>query len=241
MSDKLGDMLLQSKLISKEQLASALEYQKAIGGKLGVILVKLNFIKETTLTEFLSDQQKIPIVQVKDHRLDPEVIKLIPRDFAEKHEFLPLSRDGEVLTVVTPDPMDYQAIDELTFTTGLKIQTVLATRTEVTKALQSFYYGDKAARAGAAPPAAAPAKPQPPVTDTPAKANPVGAAGPAAKRGRAVPVGPSPLMPDLSAPLEPRQIDVDTEKLVQALVGLLVEKQVVTLGEVMDRVARRKA
>jgi type IV pilus assembly protein PilB len=238
MSDKLGDMLLQSKLISKEQLGSALEYQKAIGGKLGVILVKLNFIRETTLAEFLSDQQKIPIVQIKDRRPDPEVMKLIPREFAEKHEFLPLSRDGEVLTVVTPDPMDYQAIDELAFTTGLKIQTVLATRTEVTKALQSFYYGDKAARAGAG--AAGQAKPQPLAADTPAKAGALGAAGPSAKRGRASPVGPAPLLPDVSAPLEPRQIDVDTEKLVQALVGLLVEKQVVTLSEVMDRVARRR-
>ncbi len=240
MSDKLGDMLLQAKLISKEQLGSALEYQKAIGGKLGVILVKLNFIKEDKLTAFLSEQQKVPVVSLKDHKLDPQLMKLIPRDFAEKHEFLPFSREGDTLTVVAPDPMDYPSIDELAFTTGLKIQTVLATRTEVTRALQNFYYGPK----GSPPAGAAAAKKPAPATDTPAvrSREPVPAAaspgaGAAAKRGRAAHVEPS-MRRASTAPLEARPLNVNPEKLVKALSGLLVEKKIITLSELMDRVAR---
>ncbi len=238
MSDKLGDMLLQSKLISEQQLGSALEYQKAIGGKLGVILVKLNFIKEDRLAGFLSKQQKIPVVRLKDHKLDPELMKLIPKEFAEKHELLPLSKEADTLTIVTPDPMDYPSIDELAFTTGLKIQTVLATRTEVTKALQSFYYGDKGAGTAAAAPA--PAKRPAPVTDTPLSRTPSAAGqatGASAKRGRAAHVGGA-LTVDHSAPLEAKPIDIDPEKLAKALAGLLIEKNVITLNELMERVAR---
>jgi type IV pilus assembly protein PilB len=239
MSDKLGDMLLQAKLIKQEQLASALDYQKAIGGKLGVILVKLNFIKEDKLAEFLSEQQNIPVVKLKDHTIDPALMKLVPKDFAEKHELLPLSQEGNTLTVVTPDPMDYPSIDELAFTTGLKIQTVLATRSEVTKALQDFYYGggktEKKAPAGAA------AKPAP-VTDTPVSRPPAPAApaaapgGASAKRGRAANVMGASV--DYAAPLEPKQLNVSPDKLVRALAGLLVEKDVITLSELMERVAR---
>jgi len=238
MSDKLGDILLQSKLISEQQLASALEYQKAIGGKLGVILVKLNFIKEDRLAGFLSEQQKIPVVHLRDHKLDPTLMKLIPKDFAEKHELLPLSKEGDTLTVVTPDPMDYPPIDELAFTTGLKIQTVLATRSEVTKALQSFYYGEKSTGTAAAAPAAG--GKTAPVTDTPLSLKTVGSApgsGASAKRGRAAHVGGA-LSVDHTAPLEPKPIDIDPEKLVKALAGVLIEKNVMTLNELMERVAR---
>ncbi len=236
MSEKLGNILLHAKLISKEQLDSALEYQKAIGGKLGVILVKLNFIKEDKLTAFLSEQQKVPVVHLKDHKLDPALMKLVPQEFAEKHEILPFSREADTLTVVTPDPMDYPSIDELAFTTGLKVQTVLATRTEVTKALQNFYYGPKSA-------AAAPKKPAP-ATDTPVgrpreavstAASP--GAGAAAKRGRAAHVEPA-MGRGPAAPLEARPLNVNPEKLVKALSGLLVEKKIITLSELMDRVAR---
>jgi MshEN domain len=236
MSDKLGDILLQAKLISEQQLASALEYQKAIGGKLGVILVKLNFIKENHLAEFLSKQQKIPIVHLKDQVLDPSLMKLIPRDFAEKHELLPLSKEGDTLTVVTPDPMDYPSIDELAFTTGLKIQTVLAARSEVTKALQGFYYGDKGKNR--AVPAAA--KKTAPATDTPASRSPapgLPVAGASTKRGRAAHVGGA-LSVDHSTMLEAKPIDVDPDKLARALAGLLVEKNLISLSELMDRVAR---
>jgi len=239
MSDKLGDMLLQAGLISKGQLSSALEYQKAIGGKLGVILTKLNFIKEDRLADFLSQQQKIPVIHLRDRRIDPSLMKFIPREFAEKHELLPLSRDGDTLTVVTPDPTDYPVIDELAFTTGLKIQTVLATRTEVAKALHAFYHGPAAERPKAAP--------VPGVEDA---AVPTPAVGPASaqKRGRAGGAGPghAPSAPAAAflpskpstGPLEEKPIDISTDKLVRALAGVLLEKKVITLEELMERVGR---
>jgi hypothetical protein len=240
MSDKLGDMLLQSGLISKEQLSSALEYQRAIGGKLGVILTKLHFIKEDRLAEFLSQQQKVPVVHLRDRRIDPALMKLIPRETAEKHEILPLVREGDTLTVVTPDPTDYPIIDELAFMTGLKIQTVLATRSEVSKALQNFYYGGGADKDRGQPgPAATPA-----AREAPAAAPLRGSAAPpggaaAQKRGRAGGPLPTPLPTHaVQRPLEERPIAIDPSKLARALAGLLVEKKLITLAELMERVGR---
>jgi len=229
MSDKLGDMLLQAGLISKGQLSSALEYQKSIGGKLGVILVKLNFMKEDRLADFLSQQQKIPVVHLRDRRIDPALMKLIPREVAEKHEILPLSREGDALTVVTPDPTDYPVIDELAFMTGLKIQTVLATRSEVTKALQSFYYGGATEKAKAQP-----------AEHEGVKAGAVPAAA-AQKRGKAYSTMATPAPAPLrfaQGPLEEKPIDVSPDKLARAIAGLLLEKKVISLSELMDRVGR---
>jgi hypothetical protein len=226
MSDKLGDMLLEAGIITKQQLDSALDYQKAIGGKLGVILVKLNFVKEDRLAEFLSRQMKIPIVRLKDHRPDPAALSLVPRSFAERHEILPLSRDGETLTVVTPDPTDYPAIDELAFTTRTKVQTVLATRTEVYNAIRSFYGGHGVDHAT---PLARPVAPT--LAQTGAHHSES-----ASKRGRA---GASPAAaPEHKEPLPARTLDVSGEKLARALAGLLVERQIISLAELMEYVAR---
>jgi hypothetical protein len=236
MSDKIGDMLLQAGLISNTQLSSALDYQKAIGGKLGVILVKLNFIREDRLAEFLSQQQKIPVIHLRDRRIDPALMKLLPRDVAEKNEILPLSREGDTLTVVTADPTDYPIIDQLAFMIGLKIQTVLATRSEVTKALHDYYYGapagqGKAAQPGVPAPAGAMAAP-----------SATGASASATKRGRAGGGGmptPAPIrLAPSTGPLEEKPINISPDKLARALAGLLIEKKVITLGELMDRVGR---
>jgi hypothetical protein len=241
MSDKLGGMLLQAGLIGKGQLASALEYQKSIGGKLGVILVKLNFIKEERLAQFLAEQMKLAVIRLKDRKIDPALMKLIPREIAEKHEILPISREGDILTIVTPDPTDYPAIDELAFLSGLKIQTALATRTEVTRALQSYYYSDPAGKAKGreafdskkAAPEAEPATPTPSRTPVPAGAA-AGTATPA-KRGRAAALSFEKVS---DQPLPARPIEVNAERLSRALAGLLIEKNVITLNELLDRVGR---
>lgn len=241
MSDKLGGMLLQAGLIGKGQLASALDYQKSIGGKLGIILVKLNFIKEERLTEFLSEQMKLAVIHLRDRRIDPGLMKLVPREIAEKHEILPISREGDILTVVTPDPTDYPAIDQLAFITGLKIQTAIATRSEVVRALQNYYYSDPAGKAKAREPLDT-RSPAQGIEHAPAAGAHAPAAAPAAggptglaKRGRAAPQSFEKVS---DQPLPPKPIEVNPERLSRAIAGLLIEKKVITLNELLDRVGR---
>jgi len=151
MEDKIGRALLDKGIISQEQLDRALDYQRSIGGKLGTILVKLRFVKEDQLANLLADQQDLSSVRLQDIEITKELMDLIPREIIEKHEVLPIKRDGGTLTVAMPDPTDFPTIEEVRFVTGLSIEAVLITRTDAQKAISQHYYSaDDSAGAGAA-------------------------------------------------------------------------------------------
>ena len=99
MSTKIGDLLLKENLISSEQLEQSLEHQKKFGGKIGSILVELNFITEDDITSVLSRQYGVPAINLDYFEVDPDVVKLIPLETAQKYRVLPLSRVGSTLTM----------------------------------------------------------------------------------------------------------------------------------------------
>src|SRR5688572_32580253 len=97
--ERLGDLLVREKLISKEQLEKALQEQKTSGTRVGYNLVKLGFIQETELTKMLARQYRMPAVDLSKFEVDPKIAKMIPADLATKNLVLPLKRDGRTLTV----------------------------------------------------------------------------------------------------------------------------------------------
>ena len=104
MVDRLGELLVREKLITPEQLKKAIEEQRTTGGRLGYNLAKLGYIKEKDLTTFLSRQYGIPAVDLATTEIDPEVIKLIPEDVANKYQVIPISRTGSTLVLAMADP-----------------------------------------------------------------------------------------------------------------------------------------
>ncbi|MCX5897633.1 MAG: type II secretion system protein GspE, partial [Proteobacteria bacterium] len=88
MPEKLGELLIRNSAISNQQLAKALEDQKASGGRLGESLIKLGFIKELDLVCFLSKQYGMPSVNLTEIVIPPEVIKIIPIDVAIKYQVI---------------------------------------------------------------------------------------------------------------------------------------------------------
>src|SRR4030067_405589 len=95
MTDRIGELLLREKLISQEQLKTAINEKKKSGGRLGYNLTKLWYISEKALTSFLSRQYGIPTIDLSTQDIDSEVIKLIPEDVAQKYQVIPVSRSGE--------------------------------------------------------------------------------------------------------------------------------------------------
>lgn len=154
MLDKIGDLLLEADHITQAQLTSALDYQEKLGGKLGTILVKLGFVKEKELLDFLAQQLRLPLARDEDLKADEELLGLLPREFLSRHEVLPVRRDEDLLVVATPDPTDYPVIDEITFLTNLKVEAIIAPRARVQSVLQGYL-----ARAPGAP-EARPARPR---------------------------------------------------------------------------------
>jgi type IV pilus assembly protein PilB len=124
--ERIGDLLVREKVITKEQLALALQEQKQNGTRIGYNLVKLGFIQETELTKMLARQYKMPAVDLSRFELDPKIAKLIPTDLAVKHLVVPLKRDGRTLTVAMADPTNLGVLDDLKFITRYDIFPVIA-------------------------------------------------------------------------------------------------------------------
>lgn len=125
-ADRIGDQLVHEQLITREQLQQALDDARANGTRIGYSLVKLGFLSESDLVRALARQHRVPAVDLERVRLDQRILKLIPSEFAAKHQVLPLRRVGRTLTVAMSNPTDLGVIDDLKFLTRLDIEAVIA-------------------------------------------------------------------------------------------------------------------
>jgi type IV pilus assembly protein PilB len=139
MAVRIGELLLKEKRISPEQLQEALNYQKASGGKLGLNLVKLGFVKDEEITALLSRQYGVPSISLGDFEIDQSVVKLIPAETAQKYQILPLSRAGATLTIAMTDPTNVFAMDDIKFMTGYNVEPVVASESAVMEAIARYY------------------------------------------------------------------------------------------------------
>jgi type IV pilus assembly protein PilB len=124
--DAIGDLLVREGLITKVQLAKALQEQKQSGTRVGHNLVKLGFLPEVELTKVLAKQHKMPAVDLTRFEADPKIAKMIPSELATKHVVMPLKRDGRTLTVAIADPSNLGVLEDLKFITRYDIFPVIA-------------------------------------------------------------------------------------------------------------------
>ncbi len=136
---RIGDLLVESGLISEDQLGNALKEQRELKMKLGDVLLTRNYITEQQLIEVLEFQLGIPHVQLYRQKIDNKVISIIPQRLAEQHQVLPLKTEGNKLILAMADPLDYFAIDELRMATGLRIEPAIASKDELTRAIKRYY------------------------------------------------------------------------------------------------------
>src|SRR5438093_805831 len=139
--DRIGKLLVGAKLISEQQLREALTIQKQrAGNHLSGTLVKMGFIEEEKLLNFLSQQYRIPAVNLNAYQfIDPAIIKLVPIELVKKHMVLPLKRVGSNLTVAMADPTNVFGLDDLKFRTNYSIQPVIASESSLLEAIKKYY------------------------------------------------------------------------------------------------------
>jgi type IV pilus assembly protein PilB len=140
---KLGQMFIDARLIDEHQLASALAEQRSWGGRLGDILITKGWVEPKDVLRLLSDQLSMPVIRLEDKEVEAETLELITAQEAEKHCCLPLfvREEGqrEVLYLAMDDPTNLEAIDNLSFRTGLEIHPVLASTQELISAREKHY------------------------------------------------------------------------------------------------------
>ena len=139
MAKKLGDVLLDGGLITPDQLQRAVSEQKQSGGMLAPTLVKLGFMGEPELLDFLSKQYGVPAVDPGKLDVDQEVIDLIPSSIVQKYKIVPVSLDGQTLTITMVDPSNLFAVDDIRFLTRKNIRVTVATETAIKQAMDRFY------------------------------------------------------------------------------------------------------
>src|SRR5687767_11710225 len=145
MAVRIGELLLKEKRITAEQLQEALNYQRQQGGKLGINLIKLGFVKDEEITALLSKQYGVPSISLQKFEIDPAVIKLVPAETAQRYQIIPLSRAGATLTIAMTDPTNVFAMDDIKFMTGYNVEPVVASETAVGDAITRYYAVAKAA------------------------------------------------------------------------------------------------
>jgi len=136
---RIGDLLVQNRVISHEQLLSALAEQKKTGRKLGRTLIDLNFIKETDLLNFLSRQLQIPFLDITRHPRNQDTVKLLPESLARRFRVMLLENNAGDVLLAMADPTDLMALDELSRVLKKTIRAAVVRESDLLAAIDQSY------------------------------------------------------------------------------------------------------
>ncbi|MEN8763494.1 MAG: ATPase, T2SS/T4P/T4SS family [Thiogranum sp.] len=136
---RIGDLLVEQKMISQAQLQEALAEQKKSGRKLGRVLVENGFVDEDRLLILLSEQLDIPYVDLSRFELDPELVARLPETLARRHRALVLKETPSGLMVGMGDPTDIFAFDELVRVLKTSIQIACVKESDLLRNVDRLY------------------------------------------------------------------------------------------------------
>ncbi len=139
-SGKLGELLVAQGIISQAQLKSALDHRaQKRGGRLSSSLVALSHVNEKVLATFLSKQYGIPAIALDEVQVSHELMKLVPISLCEKHGLVPLSLEGNRLTIAISDPTNVAAVDDVRFLCNRDVAVYIATESSIKGLLERTY------------------------------------------------------------------------------------------------------
>ncbi len=144
---RLGDLLVDSGLITSDQLMEALRLQKTLDKKLGEVLIEKDFVTENQIIEVLEFQLGIPHMDLDKHFIDPEIPKLISENLARRHILIPIKKERGRIVVAMIDPLNIFAIDDVKIATGLEVEPVISTRQGILNAIDGYYGKQSAEKA----------------------------------------------------------------------------------------------
>lgn len=142
---RLGELLIAAGVIDETKLKAALAEQKKWGGKLGRTLVDMGFLTEELMVRALARQLGLPKLDPAVDPLPASVTTLLGVQFCERYGVMPVGGDVDkkVVQLATSDPTNYQALDEIAFHTGLRVEPVVAASSSIDKAIRKYYYGEE--------------------------------------------------------------------------------------------------
>ena len=137
---KIGELLVESGLITEGQLHESLQASKEGRQRLGAVIVHKGYATEMDIAQTLAFQLGIPFVDISKAQVDPEAVGLVPERLAKQHVLMPLTHEHRVLRVAMADPLNLRAIDDLRFSTEMEIQPSVATLSDIDAAINTHYH-----------------------------------------------------------------------------------------------------
>lgn len=136
---KIGEILIEEKLITEEQLSEALETQRLTGHKVGQILVDKGFIKENVLYKVLADKLGCKYVDLENYEINVNVVTKISQTLAQKHKAVPIDIENNKLKVAMSEPTNIIAIDDIMLYTNMKVVVYLASERQITDVINKYF------------------------------------------------------------------------------------------------------
>ncbi|WP_294783416.1 type II/IV secretion system protein [uncultured Eubacterium sp.] len=146
---RIGDILVEKGYVTEAQMQQALVWQKEHRDKrVGQILMELGFVSETQVLDALASRLHLEIIDVAQQNVELQAVGMVNRELCEKNLILPLSVQGHNMTIVTNDPLNYFALEEVRQQTSCQLQIYLSEEKPLRKAV-SYYFAEVSARKAA--------------------------------------------------------------------------------------------
>ena len=136
---QLGQLLIESGLISEAQLNEALAYGREHSQVLGKSVVSMGLVAERDLLKVLGDHLMLPSLDITKYNIQDEALMVVSEDFAREHSVIPLFLIENTLTLATADPLNIDVIDQLTRDTGMEIMLVLSIEMDIERSIDLYY------------------------------------------------------------------------------------------------------
>lgn len=136
---KLGELLVESGVITKSQLDKALELQKEQGGLIGEVLVQLKFTTEDDIAKMLTAQYGFAYLPLANYEIDLSLIKLIPERVARQYCLIPIDKIASTLTIAMSNPLNSQAIEDIETLSECSVQVFVSTTSDIREAIEKYY------------------------------------------------------------------------------------------------------
>ncbi len=138
----MGEIFVESEILTPDQLLTALDVHKKTGKRLGQVLIELNMVTEDQIVDTLSKQLGFPHVWLGKGLIDPKIVNIIPKEKAKLYNVIPMFKVKGNLFIATPDPQAVFVFDELMKITRCAIHPILCRATDIKNAIEE-YYDDK--------------------------------------------------------------------------------------------------
>jgi type IV pilus assembly protein PilB len=141
---RLGELLVEAQIITREQLDDALALQKRDGRRIGTLLIEAGLVSETQVTQILSQQLSVPWVSLYHIEFSRQLLNLVTQELAERYCLVPIFVRrvrglGQTLYVAMDDPSDEKAHGEVSQFSGLPVRAMIAPPTDIRSAIRAYY------------------------------------------------------------------------------------------------------